>query len=185
MKSIVQEAPSIMKAIEKGWLAAGKPIYFSVKILEEPQKNFIGLTIRSAKIVLFFDERTQQNKYERRTTRPKSKSSFETPKLIAPEVHNDTQGQRRDKQEMWTQDMIDFVKEWIQGSLNAIDLSYVTFNMQVNRFYLKCSFAQPIHESEEKERYMFRQFVFLLMHTLRNKYKRPLKGFKVILTREN
>lgn len=60
MKSVMQEGSSVMKAIEQGWTKAGQPKEFSVKILEEPQKNFIGITIRSAKIALFFDERLDQ-----------------------------------------------------------------------------------------------------------------------------
>ena len=44
MKSIMEEASSVAKAIEKGWQRAGKPQEFTVKVFEEPQKNFIGLT---------------------------------------------------------------------------------------------------------------------------------------------
>lgn len=68
MKSIMHEASSIAKAVEQGWLKANKPQEFSIKILEEPQKNFIGMTIKSAKIALFFDEKPlrQESKAELR-----------------------------------------------------------------------------------------------------------------------
>ena len=56
MKSIIEEASSISKAIENGWLKAGKPKEFSVKIFEEPKKNFFGITIKSAKIGIFFSD---------------------------------------------------------------------------------------------------------------------------------
>lgn len=56
MKSIMEEASSILKAIEKGWHNAGQPKEFTVKIFEEPQKNFIGITTKNAKIGLFFNE---------------------------------------------------------------------------------------------------------------------------------
>lgn len=55
MKSIMQEASSIAKAIEQAWMTAGQPAEFTIKVLEEPQKNFIGFTTRSAKIALFFE----------------------------------------------------------------------------------------------------------------------------------
>lgn len=58
MKSIVQEASSIAKAIEQGWMKAGQPQEFSIRILEEPQRNFLGLTTRSAKIAIFFSDKT-------------------------------------------------------------------------------------------------------------------------------
>jgi len=56
MKSLVQEASSIAKAIDAAWIHAGKPAEFSVKILEHPKKNFLGLTTHSAKVAFFFDE---------------------------------------------------------------------------------------------------------------------------------
>ncbi len=44
MKSIMEEASSILKAIEKGWNRAGKPQEFTVKVFEEPEHNFLGMT---------------------------------------------------------------------------------------------------------------------------------------------
>lgn len=57
MKSIIQEASSIAKAIEQGLEKAGNPRDFSIKILEYPEKNFFRLTTRSAKIALYWDEK--------------------------------------------------------------------------------------------------------------------------------
>lgn len=56
MKSIMQEASSIAKAIEQGWIKAGKPVEFTVKVYEEAQKNFLGFTTKSAKIAILFNE---------------------------------------------------------------------------------------------------------------------------------
>ena len=50
MKSIMEEASTIAKAISKSWERAGKPASFSVKVLEEPQTNFLGMTVKPAKI---------------------------------------------------------------------------------------------------------------------------------------
>lgn len=58
MKSIMEEASTIFKAIEKAWILADKPQSFSVKVLEEAEKNFFGMTTKSAKIALLFDEGT-------------------------------------------------------------------------------------------------------------------------------
>ncbi len=54
MKSIMEEASSIAKAIEAAWIRAEKPHEFSVKVFEEPEKNFFGMVTKSAKIGLFF-----------------------------------------------------------------------------------------------------------------------------------
>jgi hypothetical protein len=56
MKSIIQEASSIAKAIEHGWLKAGKPQDFSVKVFQESEKNFIGMTTKQAKIAIIFND---------------------------------------------------------------------------------------------------------------------------------
>ncbi len=56
MKSLVEEASSISKAIEKAWARAGKPHSFSVKIYEEPQSGFLGFNSKPAKIGIFFEE---------------------------------------------------------------------------------------------------------------------------------
>jgi len=69
MKSIIQEASSVAKAVEQGLLKAGNPRDFSVKILELPEKNFFGLTTKPAKIALYYDERSPR-KPEVRPERP-------------------------------------------------------------------------------------------------------------------
>jgi len=71
MKSILQEASTIAKAVEQGWKEAGEPAEFSVKILELPQRNFIGLTTRSAKIAFMFHgsfQKTQETSQKTQTT---------------------------------------------------------------------------------------------------------------------
>lgn len=71
MKSVIHEASSIIKAIDQAWEKAGKPTDFSVKILEEAQKNFLGFTKRSAKIALFFDREVGQPKgFRKQAERP-------------------------------------------------------------------------------------------------------------------
>ena len=54
MKSVIQEASSLSKAIEQGWVKAGKPQEFSIRILQEPSKNFLGITLQNAKVAFFF-----------------------------------------------------------------------------------------------------------------------------------
>lgn len=59
MKSIMEEASSIAKAIETAWNRAGQPTEFSIKVLELPQTSFFGLkTSKSAKVAFFFNEAT-------------------------------------------------------------------------------------------------------------------------------
>jgi len=55
MKSMLLEASSILKAIEKAWADSGKPREFTIKILEEGEKNFLGFSKRPAIISIAFD----------------------------------------------------------------------------------------------------------------------------------
>jgi predicted RNA-binding protein Jag len=57
MKSIIEQASSIMKAIEKAWDQADKPKEFSIKIFEKEEKNFFGMTTKPAKIGIFFTDK--------------------------------------------------------------------------------------------------------------------------------
>lgn len=66
MKSVIQEASSLFKAIEKAWEKAGKPTEFTVKILEEAQRNFLGLTTKQAKISLMFQQTGPRQQQQRR-----------------------------------------------------------------------------------------------------------------------
>ncbi len=75
MKSLVEEASSVVKAIEKAWNRAGNPQTFSVKVFETPETNFFGFTKKSAKVGIFFEEEPapQVKKYAstNRDQRPK------------------------------------------------------------------------------------------------------------------
>src|SRR5580700_10622371 len=75
MKSKIEEASSVIKAIEKGWIQAGKPQEFTIKVFEEATKNFIGMTVKPAKIAIFFQEKSQpyQQQQQARTVRPNTR----------------------------------------------------------------------------------------------------------------
>jgi len=55
MKSIMQDGPTLTKAINAAWEKAEKPTEFTVKILEHPVSNFLGFVKKPAKIALYFE----------------------------------------------------------------------------------------------------------------------------------
>lgn len=57
MKSIIEQASSIIKAIEKAWNQAEKPTEFSIKIFEQEERNFFGMSTKPAKIGIFFGDK--------------------------------------------------------------------------------------------------------------------------------
>lgn len=226
MKSIVQEGSTICKAVESAWQAAGKPQEFTVKVLEEPQHNFIGMTVRSAKVALFFKDGSKPEKPSRkevekeRPTRGKKqrgsrgefsgqkpygkesriarvnfneelefdheerepkphRKAYEAKEQHAQEAHEETSFDGV----FWTPEMITMAKDWLQGSLAAMDKSNIHYSTGVNRLYFKVAFDEPVNQNPQTERQIFRSFAMLLMQHMRNKLKRPLKGFKVVLSR--
>lgn len=56
MKSIVQEASSIERAIDKAWNEAGKPRSFTIEVLDEGEKTFFGFSRRTAKVTILYEQ---------------------------------------------------------------------------------------------------------------------------------
>lgn len=201
MKSILEEASTIMKAIEKGWVQAGKPREFSVKVLEEPVKNFIGMTTKSAKIGLFFDERTVARK-EHRDTRPPRKEHPEREhgKQARPQPRHQTQTmapspaasteqkkeQKRSPEQRprsgWNEELIAQASSWLTECLRRIDKGHISFTTLPKQSQLVITFKSPIVDDEMKQRTFFRSSSYLLMQALRSQSKKSLRGLTILFT---
>src|SRR5262249_23155390 len=62
MKSMLHEASSVIKAIEKAWIDSGKPLEFTINIHEMGEKNFLGFTKRPAIVSVTYDPKKQSSK---------------------------------------------------------------------------------------------------------------------------
>lgn len=70
MQSLVQEAATIEKAVAQAWRKAHQPQQFHIKVLEEPERNFLGMVTRSAKVAITFDmDQTTQPTPEKQTAK--------------------------------------------------------------------------------------------------------------------
>ena len=77
MKSILQEANSIERAIDKAWNEAGKPKEFTIRVLDEGERNFLGLSRRPAIVSIFYKPEkvtSLQWRKEKTEERPASES---------------------------------------------------------------------------------------------------------------
>jgi hypothetical protein len=177
MKSIVEEASSIGKAIEEAWSRAGKPINFSVKIFEEARRNMFGLTVQSAKIGLFFDGKAgastpyQPPKEQRQAALPRE-----------PQQQQPVATPQKPKRIAWSSDMVDSAKEWIQQTLTIIGLPHIQFSVTVSGNLAKFSFPNYVTGKESSDRMLFSSFAHLMMTALRQKYKKSLHHVKIVLT---
>ncbi len=212
MKSVMQEASSLIKAIEQGWIKAGQPQEFSIKILEEPQKNFIGMTIRSAKIALFFDEKplgkaveqahkarpqNGQREYERpkpvqRQQPPKEMPEAKIEIKVAQEGSVEEQQaqktraqkptQQRQLPILWTESMVHQAQAWLSETLANMNLGHITFTIEPQQFYLRITLSDHLLQDRDKEKQLLASFATLLLETLKHAFKTGLRGHKIVLT---
>ena len=186
----MQEASSIIKALERAWLSAGQPKEFSVKVFEQPEKNFLGMTTKSAKIGIFFQE-TEKSEIKstiKREALPSKKTVYEPKQQPVktvdkkPEVRPEivSQGQERI---IWNDEMISLATTWLTNVLKEMGKPEISFTKNINNYYLRFTFNAPLAATPEKERQVFRSFSFLMLQTLKKNLRRPLRGFKIVLTR--
>ncbi len=97
MKSIMEEASTVSKAIEQAWQRAGQPQEFSIKVLELPKTSFFGLkTSKSAKIAFFFNEATVKIREPQAATQKQIRPLAPRPQQGGrPEQSEQRTGQRR------------------------------------------------------------------------------------------
>jgi len=206
MKSIMEEASSVFKAVEKAWTQAGKPQEFSIKVFEEPVKNFLGFTTKPAKIAIFFEDKPQPR--AQHTSRPhpqprKPAPASHTPHAPAParEAREITPKQpkpaplarpirtpeqpKEPRQQPWNDEMISAAKVWVDELMASMGKRDKTFTLSAKNYYLKLSFDSVVMNSGEEDRQLFRSIAYLIMQSLRNKFKKSLRGYKIIVSGPN
>jgi len=195
-KSLVEQASSVSKAIEQGWNRAGNPSEFSIKVLEVAEKNFIGMTVKPAKIGIFFQEqpatepatpKTQQKPKEPAPQKKERPLKTKAPQHSAHPVKNEpatprTQPTRKKERIVWNPEMIEETKQLLSTFLKFIPQANQPFDVHADNYYLKVSFLKPLHADKEQDRILFRSLAHLLMQAVRNKFKKGFHGLKIILS---
>ena len=204
----MEEASTIFKAIEKGWINAGKPKEFSIKVYEEPEKNFIGMTTKPAKIGIFFEE-TQKTEQRPRYTKPaetqrpaprpapererpareprepRELRKVEKKEVLPPQVTEEVREPREPKEDLgpiWNDEMVASTKEWVAEILTLMGLGNVPFTINPKRFHLRIEFSGSVLENKDKQKHLFALLAGLIMTMLKRQHKRPLRGYKIVLT---
>ncbi|HML19347.1 MAG TPA: Jag N-terminal domain-containing protein [Candidatus Dependentiae bacterium] len=202
MKSIIEEASSISKAIENGWIRAGKPQEFSVRVFEEPEKNFLGFTKKPAKIGIFYKETPviqprdgkrqqprqalqQKSTYEKTQHIVKSQDKKQTQPYQTQSFQQQVQVKQQEGQKLpkWTPELIEGSRQWLGVMLKTIGQSNASFSTDARHYFLTIRFDGPVLQDKKKEQQLFKNWAHLLLQALRHKSKRGLRGYKVIITR--
>lgn len=195
MKSIMEEASSFTKAIEQAWARAGKPTEFSVKILEEAKRNFLGFTTQSAKIALFFNEQPhKQNSRaplaqaqparkqyapttQQQVKRPQQEIIQRTPqpaqKTIEPQVQM--------AQSVWEDDMVLDARQWVEDMLSTAGITVFEVNTKVQQNRLIISWKKQIAANRSAEHAALSSLAHLLMQHVHIKFKQRARGLRVAL----
>lgn len=210
MKSIVEEASSILKAIEKAWIRAGNPREFSVKIFEDPQKSFFGLaTTKQAKVGVFFeiaplpvDGSPQRQGHpardEQRHKRPERPAHTHGREQTAPVIQQRTPApmaqsadeevdvtiapEHKKKHIHWNDEMLTAVSKWITDLLRLSNMSGAQPTLTVLDSRLIITFEKPLLESSEKTSDLYRSLSYLLIGMIRSRFKKEFRFLKIVLT---
>lgn len=188
MKSLMEEASSIAKAVEKGWARAGKPKEFTIRIFEEPEKNFLGFTSKPAKVGIFFKEQApeQSNRLKeikrlvekREEEKGAVKAAKERKLRVAP-----SPAEFKNNNDRWSPEMVQAAKAWMDMILARSGRQQVPFSIAAKNYTLTIQFSRQLLEDQRKEQAFFRSSSFLLLQAIKNKFKKSLKGNKIIITR--
>ena len=211
MKSIILEASSIAKAIEEGWVKAQKPKQFTVKVLEDSEKNFFGLTKKSAKVAILFDE-PQPVRAEQRSTPPQKMSTAGQPtagrqhdrqqiaqrtdhgrpqhtqRAAQPPKHQNPESPAQPKKQfepLWSSAMVERTQQWMHDALKNSGNDSIKFNVEPQKFHMRITLSAPILSDSDKEKQLLASFSVLILETLKRSFKLSLRGHKIVLTHKN
>ena len=186
MKSLLQEAPSISKAIEKAWVSAGNPTEFTIKILDTGEKNFFGMAKQPAIVSIIYNlpkqpkspqrQKTEHKKYHQKLT-PKThtetKKEFTNPK---PAEHS-----KKREYSSWKDEFIQDITLWIKEIKTIINIP-LSFNTKIEKKTLTIIFANPVLAGIDEERLLFSGLSYLLIQFLKKKHRKKLLGYRLIIT---
>lgn len=203
MNSIVQEASSIAKAVQQAWEKAGKPQRFSIRVFEESEKNFFGITTKPAKIALLFEKKDIQQPAKVEQKKPvekpredkqayqhqpkqepqKNQEKWSPKPQVQPEKKEQSTPPEIEKKSkiLWTDEMVAMARNWMKDLLVKQN-KQMPFTTDVKRYHMKFVFAKPIFEDENKQKNLFRNAAFLIMQSIRNRFKKQFRYHKVIIT---
>ena len=186
MRSLLIQASSVEKAVDKAWSDAGQPTEFSIKILDFGEKGFLGITKRAAIVSILYEPQKQTAKYKgtsKRTPQPHShakKKPYPKPKPRIQET-KPLPAKPRQERVYWTDTLVDNVTGWFKELTEQTRITS-PFQAKVNRKALIITFDQNVLDRPEDERMLFSSFSYLLMQFMKKKDKKKYQGYQLIIT---
>jgi spoIIIJ-associated protein len=189
MRSLLVQASSVEKAVEKAWTDAGMPTEFNIKILDFGQKGFLGITKKPAIISITFEPKKQTAISRAITTKsvkpkPKPKQSPQKKEQTHPAYIPKSErpkGEHPVVRTFWTDSLIYDITSWLTEMTKTMKLTY-SFKVQTQKKILTITFDKEVLATTEDERLLFSGLSYLLIQFLKKKHKKKYQGYKIMLT---
>ena len=186
MKSLIQEASTIEKAVEKAWNEAGMPSEFKIKILYAGTRGILGFFGRPSVISISYDPRRQTNMQQISQKKDfKKRKETENKKQIFVKQHSVQNQPRQQHQPQrtesygWNDVLVNDIKEWLKDILKIIGIKDPC-DFSIDRQILRIKFKDEVLDGIDEERMLFASLANLLLLFLKKKYRKKLAGYRVV-----
>jgi len=167
MRSLLIQASSVEKAVEKAWTSAGMPTEFTIKVLDFGEKGFLGITKKAAIVSIIYEPKKQTAVSQQKPQKPQ-RVQKKYPK-------KDIKQERR----FWSKQMIDDITSWIKDVSHIMGITK-SINVQVHKKILTLTFNDFVMSSQDEERLLFSGISYLAMQFLKKKHKKKYLGYQLI-----
>lgn len=207
MRSLLAQASSIEKAVEKAWSSAGMPTEFSIKILDFGEKGFFGITKKPTIVSIFYEPKNQTSlskSQQERPARPKRTTSRQpqqrqqqqrTTNATKPRQQQTRQPQPRQQERpvtkksmqprperhFWPDPLIHDITKWLTELTKTLKIT-TPFKAQVNNKALVITFDGYVLNNQDEERFLFSGLSYLLIQFLKKEHKKKFQGYQLVIT---
>ncbi|MCK4265099.1 Jag N-terminal domain-containing protein [Candidatus Babeliales bacterium] len=190
MRSMLYEASTVPKAIEKAWSDSGRPEEFTIRIYEAEKRGFFGFAKRYAVVSIIFDPKKTSRKVRKPRARIAGGAQPQVPKYDPNknieqylDVEKEQEKASRTQQEpyyAWSADLINCVTGSLRDLINIMGIK-TKFSAKVDKHLLKIEFDRPVIEAPSEERMLFASFAYLLMQFLKRRYKKSFRSCRIAI----
>ncbi len=202
MKSMLQEASSVLKAIEKAWQNAGKPHEFTIRIMEVEEKNFLGKSSKPAVVSIAYEPKRAPMRAKERAPEKvvavKQKIERESKKTTGffrslferlgkkeevvqkPQMERRLVGHRKEGRPGWSRELVNDAVSWLREILHIMGRP-MGLNFKVDQRMLSIFLDRRILKEADEEKMFFISISHLIMQFLKKKYKRKLQNYHLII----
>ncbi|MBD3273555.1 hypothetical protein GF385_04375 [Candidatus Dependentiae bacterium] len=177
MKSLLQEESSVAKAIDKAWDISGKPYEFTVKVLSNEVRNFLGILKSPAVISFSYNPKFRTDKEKVDEIRKVKKDNI---KKHQRSKKNEYSKKDRVDHEMWKKELVNDIKNWTKDILKIMGFK-VDFTIDTENKMLNIHLNRRILRDNEDEKMFFISLSNVLMQFLKRKYKKKFSNYYLII----